>query len=284
MGAPLLVVENAASDPVGRLGDWLTETGLEVQVLRPHRGDSLPERVAGGGVVLLGGPMGAHDDERAPWLPAERELIRTLIRDEIPTLGICLGHQLLAAATGGTVRKRPDGPELGALLVAKRTASATDPLFQELPITPDVVQWHFDEVVALPPGAVQLANSPVCENQAFRLGRLAWGLQFHIETTPDMVRGWAASYGPELSELGYDVDVVLERVLGVHDDLEEVWRPFAHRFAAVVADPDAVRPRRGPVVSTAEPITDPAAIRAALAAEMGAARGTLPMPEVRRDD
>ena len=152
MGAPLLVVENAASDPVGRLGDWLTEAGLEVQVVRPHRGDPLPERVEGGGVVLLGGPMGAHDDERAPWLPVERELIRTLVRDEIPTLGHLSRAPVAGRRHRRVVRKRPDGPELGALLVAKRTASATDPLFQELPITPDVVQWHFDEVVALPPG------------------------------------------------------------------------------------------------------------------------------------
>ncbi len=147
------------------------------------------------------------------------------------------------------------------------------------------MQWHFDEVIDLPVGAVQLASSPVCENQAFRLGRLAWGIQFHIETTPDMVRQWGRSTGDALAALGYDVDAVVDRAIGVHDDLAEVWEPFARRFAAVVSDPDAVHIGRAPTVSTAEPVTDPAAIRAALAAELGASRaGTLPMPEVRRDD
>ena len=132
--------------------------------------------------------MGANDDDVAPWLPHERALLREAVSREIPTLGICLGGQLLAAANGGRVRASPEQAEIGAQLVAKRTAAATDPLFGPLPITPDVLQWHYDAITVLPAGAVHLASSPVCENQAFRLGRLAWGVQFHIETTPELVR------------------------------------------------------------------------------------------------
>jgi hypothetical protein len=142
-----------------------------------------------------------------------------------------------------------------------------------------VLQWHFDTITALPPGAVHLASSPVCENQAFRLGRLAWGLQFHIETTPEIVRAWAAADAPLLD--GFDLDLIVSRSTAAHVDIAEVWAPFAHAFAAVVRDPSAVPAARGVPTSTAAPITDPAAIRAALAAELDASRSSLPMPTLR---
>jgi GMP synthase-like glutamine amidotransferase len=223
--------------------------------------------------------MGANDDADAPSLPAVRQLLREAVTDEVPTLGVCLGHQLLAVANGGRIRRMPDGPEVGAQLVAKRTAAATDPLFRALPITPDVLQWHFDEVHVLPPGARQLAGSPGCEQQAFRLGRLAWGIQFHIETTIDIVRSWAEEDSGELAD--WDLDAVVARAAAIDDDLAEVWAPFAAVFADIVRDPGAVPAPHGAPVSGAAPLTDPAAIRAALAAEASAARGLLPMPGLR---
>jgi GMP synthase-like glutamine amidotransferase len=221
--------------------------------------------------------MGANDDTDAPWLPAVRALLAEAVRTERPTLGICLGGQLLAVATGGRVEPSPDGPEYGAQLIAKRANAATDPLFGPMPITPDVLQWHVDAITRLPPSAVLLANSPGSEVQAFRAGRLAWGTQFHIETTPAVVRQWAVE-DAELLE-GYDIERLLARSDAAHEDIAEVWRPFAQAWAAVVDDPDSVRPARPLRVSTAEPITDPAEIRAALAAQMQAARPQgLPWP------
>lgn len=284
--SPLLVLQLAASDPVGRLGDWLIEAGLTLDVRLLDAQNPPPATLDGfGGLLVLGGGMGANDDERAPFLPAVRALLRAAVAGEIPTLGICLGAQLLAAANGGQVSPNPDGPELGAQLVAKRSAAAADPLFGPIPITPDVIQWHFDAVTALPPGAIQLASSPGCEQQAFRLGRLAWGLQFHIETTPEVVRGWAVADARRLAD--YDLDRIVARAAAIHDDLAEVWRPVAAAFAGIVQDPGAVAPASGPRTSTAEPITDPAAIRAALAAELTASRAPaagpafLPMPGLR---
>jgi GMP synthase-like glutamine amidotransferase len=209
----------------------------------------------------------------APWLPAVRALLRDALTREVPTLGICLGAQLLAVANGGRVERSPDGPEFGAQLVAKRSAAAHDPLFRPLPIAPDVIQWHLDAITVLPPGAIELASSPVCANQAFRLGRLAWGLQFHIETTPDLVRSWADADAETLAD--YDVEAMLRRSDAVHSDIAETWRPFIHAFADIVRDPDSVPPPRGVPTSTAAPLTDPAAIRAALAAEAQAARAPL---------
>jgi hypothetical protein len=155
-------------------------------------------------------------------------------------------------------------------------------LFGPLPITPDVLQWHFDAITALPATALRLASSPVCENQAFRLGRLAWGIQFHIETTPEIVRSWAAEDVALLG--GYDLDLTLSRTDAAHADFVDVWRPFAHAFVGIVRDPAAVAAPRAIPTSTAAPVTDPAAIRAALAAEANAARATLPNPTLRPPD
>jgi GMP synthase (glutamine-hydrolysing) len=278
----LLVVQNADDDPLGPVGDWLTEAGVELDVRNLESGATLPDDLTGyAGLLVLGGSASAVDDARAPWLPAVRGLLRDAVAGEVPTLGICLGGQLLAVANGGTVRPNPDGPEFGAQLIAKRAAAGTDPLFGPLPITPDVVQWHFDAITALPPGAIVLAGSPMCDVQAFRLGRLAWGVQFHIETTPALVRQWAASDSAALE--GYDVEQILSRTDAVHADLAEVWQPFVAAFADIVRSPATV-PRAGGVpTSSAGPITDPAAIRAALAAEANAARShsALPMPGLR---
>jgi len=263
----VLVVEVSPSDPIGRLGDWLAEAAVTVDVVTE------PGSLDGcAGLVVLGGPQSANDTEFAPL----RQLLRDAVANELPTLGICLGAQLLAAANGGRVERNPEGPEIGARLIAKRAAAATDPLFGPLPLTPDVLQWHYDSVTRLPPGAVQLAGSPQCANQAFRLGRLAWGVQFHIETTPEVVRQWAEEDAAGLSE--YDLDLILSRSIAVHDDLAEVWRPFAHAFAGVVRDPDAVPAPHTIASSTTAPLTDPAAIRAALAAEVQGTRPVLPLP------
>ncbi len=277
MAARVLVVQNGADGPIGPLGDWLTAAGVELDVVPAYDGTPLPGDLTDhDGLLVLGGGMGAADDDIAPWLPHVRALLRAAVAIELPTLGICLGGQLLALANGGRVERNPGGPEFGAQLIAKRGASANDPLFGPLPITPDVIQWHFDAITILPPGAVQLAASPGAEIQAFRLGRLAWGTQFHIETTPELVRVWAAADAEALD--GYDVPRLLSRSDAAHADVAEVWAPFAASFAEVVHNPGLVAPARGVPTSTAEPITDPAAIRAALAAEATAAHGPVPLP------
>jgi GMP synthase (glutamine-hydrolysing) len=274
--APVLVLENDITDPVGRLGDWLRGAGAELDVRSGPDGDEIPEDLAGySALVVMGGAPNAYEDDRAPWLPRVRAALAQAVQQELPTLAVCLGGQLLAVATGGRVA-RAQTPEYGAQLVAKRQVGATDPLFRGLPITPDVLQWHVDEISQLPPGSVLLASSPVCEVQAFRVGRLAWGVQFHIETTPEIVRRWAEDDADALAD--YDLPAILERATAVHSDLAEVWQPFAAAFVGIARDPgSAAGPRSLPMAggsaNTAAPITDPAEIRAALAAEMQAVRG-----------
>jgi GMP synthase-like glutamine amidotransferase len=236
---PCLVIENDPTDDARRLGEWLTDAGLELAVLRVHRGEPLPPDLdAYAGLLVLGGEQhaypGADGQPGAPWLPALEGLLRKAVRHSVPTLAVCLGAQLLASAHAGTVERSAAGPEIGAALIARRDAAERDPLFAPLPLIPDVVQWHHDEITELPVGAVLLAASTVYPHQAFRLGTSAWGVQFHPEVDPAMIADWAADATDLLAELGRDADEVVAEVASMMDDLFEVWQPFAYRFAAVV--------------------------------------------------
>jgi GMP synthase-like glutamine amidotransferase len=233
-----LVIENDAHDDVRRLGQWLTAAGLALQVVRPHTGQPLPADLTGyAALVVLGGGAQAYPDEHgepsAPWLPACESLLRKAVRYRVPTLAVCLGAQLLATAHGGTVAPAAAGPEIGPQLVARRDAADLDPLFAAVPFTPDVLQWHHDEITELPVGAVLLAASPHCPYQAFRQGPVAWGLQFHIEVDSAMVAVWIGRNHDRLRALGRDPAQLQAATDATMDDLAEVWQPFAARFAAL---------------------------------------------------
>lgn len=254
-----LVIENDPTDDARRLGEWLTGAGLELTVLRPHAGDELPdtldEHLA---LVVLGGEQTAYPaadgTPGAPWFPALEGLLRKAVRNRVPTLTVCLGAQLLAQAHGGLVERSTSGPEIGPGLVGKRDAADTDPLFKWVPLLPDVLQWHRDEITELPLRAVLLAASSRYPNQAFRLGDRAWGVQFHIECDAPMIAQWVTDDAATLDELGYDPEAVLYATAEILPDVEEVWQPFAARFAALALGelPDADIP--GPGSGTTLPL------------------------------
>nr|MDT0658888.1 type 1 glutamine amidotransferase [Micromonospora sp. DSM 115978] len=244
-----LVIENDPTDDARRLGEWLTEAGLELRVLRPYADDVLPADLDGlAALVVLGGHQHAYPDPDgtpgAPWFPALEGLLRKAVRHRVPTLAVCLGAQLLATAHAGLVERSPAGPEAGPGLVGKRDLADQDPIFKYVPMVPDVLQWHQDEITELPRGAVLLAASTRYPHQAFRLGDRAWGLQFHIECDTAMIETWADG-SALLAELGYDPDAVVAACDAVMVDVEEVWQPFAARFAALaLGQLDDAGPRR----------------------------------------
>lgn len=232
------MIENDPSDDPRRLGEWLTDAGLQLAVLRPYAGDQLPENLDGyAAFVVLGGDQHAYPaadgTPGAPWFPALEGLLRKAVRYRVPTLGVCLGGQLLATAHGGTVAPGAAGPEIGPALVGRRDAADADPLFRWLPLLPDVLQWHTDAITELPLNAVLLAAASRYPHQAFRLGDRAWGTQFHIECDEAMIAEWAAHDDGTLAELEYDPAAVVQACAAVLADVEEVWQPFAARFAAL---------------------------------------------------
>lgn len=234
MTTSLLMLQLSEIDPPERLGDWLTGAGADLDVRRPAAGE-LPERLDGfAGVVCMGGEMSADDDDHHPWLPGVRKLLAEAVARRTAVLGVCLGAQLLAASTGGAVRPGADGSEAGTGLVAKRDVAAHDPLFGPLPLTPDVIQFHHDEIHRLPPGATLLASSTRYANQAFRVGTAGYGVQFHIETSPATVLSWAGS-GSAAAATVRPRHLDPEHLERVHADMEEVWRPMAGRFVALAA-------------------------------------------------
>jgi GMP synthase-like glutamine amidotransferase len=234
--ARLLVVVPSETDPPARLGGWLRAAGLELDERHLDAGDDLPANLDGyDGLLVLGGPQSSMDSaEKSPELVGVRELLSQALTADLPTLGICLGAQLLAQVGGGRVRVAVDGPEVGATLVAKRDAADADPVFGPVPLSPDVIQWHHDEISELPTGATLLAGNPYYPHQAYRVGRHVYGLQFHIETTPEMVREWAEGDPVGVGASPHDLETICARAAAAHPDVEDVWAPFAGRFAELV--------------------------------------------------
>jgi GMP synthase (glutamine-hydrolysing) len=186
---PWIVVQHTATEGPGLLAGVMAEAGADVRVVRLDLGDLLPAPSEVTGVVVMGGPMGVHDGAQYPWLTTEQRWLTTAVDAGLPVLGVCLGAQLLAAALGAPVTTG-DAPEIGVGEVVLSGEGRTDPVLgpegEDLP----VVHWHGD-TFAIPAGAIRLASSNRYENQAFRLGHLVYGLQFHLEVDDEVAAGWA---------------------------------------------------------------------------------------------
>jgi GMP synthase-like glutamine amidotransferase len=184
----LLVLQHISCEPPGAYEDELLASGGELVRVEVDEGQPLPTLDGFDGVIAMGGPMGAYEDERLSWLAPEKQLIARAVADGMPVWGVCLGAQLLAASLGARVAPGP-APEVGVLPVHRTPAAESDPVFSALPETFLALQWHGD-TFELPTEGVQLARSAAYENQAFRIGHSAYGLQFHIEVGTSLANEW----------------------------------------------------------------------------------------------
>jgi len=249
-GTRLLVVQHEPDAPVAWLGEWWRALGLELDVVRGDLGEPVAPRWgdltdAPDGLVVLGGAMGACDDAVAPWLAPTRALIADAVARGVPTLGVCLGHQLTAVALGGTVGRNPTGRTIGPVPVHLTGAAASDPLlagFDGLP----AIHYNDDVVLEPPGGATVLATLPDGRPQALRLGPAAWGVQFHPETSPEVFGAWLRWDSPD--GLTPEQVALLDEVVAAREVLRAAWQPLAQRFATIVTE-DAAARRASPVTS-----------------------------------
>ncbi len=192
-----LVVQHLAPESPWAIGDALASAGIAVDLRRADLGDPIPPSAADhAGLVVMGGPMSALSDDGFATRRAELALLSDAMESGKPTLGVCLGAQLLALAGGGRVRPGEHGPEVGWAPVELTDAAGDDALLAGLPRHIDVLHWHGDTYEP-PPGSVQLATSARYSNQAFRVGDAAWGLQFHLEVTSDAVDAFVDAFADE---------------------------------------------------------------------------------------
>ncbi|EKF75397.1 glutamine amidotransferase domain-containing protein [Alcanivorax hongdengensis A-11-3] len=170
-------------EKLGAMEAWFKQHGDRISATRFYHGEALPDPQDLDMLVVMGGPMGADDEERYPWMADEKRFIRACIDANKKVLGVCLGAQLIARVLGAPVTRNAHR-EIGWFPVQPTGAGRDDPLGRLFGSAPPVLHWHGD-TFAIPEGAVHLLRSEGCANQAFRYGERVLGLQFHLELTAD---------------------------------------------------------------------------------------------------
>ena len=228
---PVLVFQHIWCETPGIFLDLFREQKCPVETVKLYEGEQPPDDLSRfSGLLVMGGPMSVNDEADYPWLKAEDRILKEALALDVPTLGICLGSQLIAKAAGGAVRRGPL-KEIGWYPVRLTAAARHDRLFRKSPETIEVFQWH-GEYFDTPPGAVNLASSDLYSCQAFSIGQNVYGLLFHLEVTGQMVKEWMGTFKEELDGVkGYiRAEAIFERLPQRIDELNRHARRLFARF------------------------------------------------------
>ena len=214
----VMVIQNVDCEALGSFA----ESDAEFVYVRPFAGEPVPQSLTSwDAMIVLGGPMAVYEADEFPFLAEELALLRQALAADFPTLGICLGSQLIAAASGGKVYGGPVR-ELGWGNVQLSGAARDDALFAGLPVNLPVFQLHGDSF-ELPEGAVRLAGNAAYLNQAFRIGKSVYAVQFHVEVTDPLAREWVSVYEEYIAGGG----VTGESILAALPEKSAELRPLA---------------------------------------------------------
>jgi len=177
-------LQHVPFEGLGSIRTWLRNAGYKTSSTKFYESADLPSPDEIDLLVIMGGSMSSNDEEEFPWLPLEKKFLREVIESDKPVLGVCLGAQLIASVMGGEISPNPV-KEIGWFPIRPVPASSNIPF--AFPETIKVLHWH-SETFSLPPGAIRIAESSGCRNQAFQIGKTVIGLQFHLEITPESTR------------------------------------------------------------------------------------------------
>ncbi|MBN1344213.1 MAG: type 1 glutamine amidotransferase [Phycisphaerae bacterium] len=211
-----LIIVHVSCEGPGLFKPVLEQRGVDVDIIDVEQGHALPDSLDGTDMlVVMGGPMNAYQEDKYPYLRQEDVLLREAISRDVPVMGVCLGSQLLAKAAGAKVYRGPVR-EFAWSDVTLTPAGRRDPLFDGIDSTMFVFQWHGD-TFDVPSEAELIATSPVVPNQAIRVGRRAYGLQFHIELDRRLLDLWMDVAPGEGIDLDDDA---VRRITGTFNDRE----------------------------------------------------------------
>lgn len=200
--ARVLVLQHVTSEGLGLIAKSIRQKGIKADFVKIFKGERIPHSIQGyDGLIVLGGPMGVYEEDIYPFIKDELILIKNALKIDMPTLGICLGAQLLAKAAGADVYKGKK-KEIGWYTVELTDEGKRDGLFIGLPDELTVFQWHGDtwgQISNL--SSKCLASSELFAHQIIKVGKNAYGLQFHLEVTEEMIRDWIDVNDKELSSV-----------------------------------------------------------------------------------
>ena len=235
MRKPILILQHFWCETPGVFLDVLNEHSISVETVQGFKGETYPTDLSAySGVIAMGGPMGVYDEDRYPWLRQEDALLKIAIQQDLPTLGVCLGSQLIAKAAGAEVQLGPR-KEIGWYPLTLSPAARQDPLWRSFPSTFEAFEWHGD-IFSLPPGAVSLASSELYPHQALRLGQCVYALLFHLEVTATMVKTMLDTFADEVASVRAYIDpTTIERDLATRATrLNDLARDFMRGFCGLL--------------------------------------------------
>lgn len=231
MMSKILVVEHVPHEGLGMIGQALS--GFDLEYMRAYETGKAGESAEGySALIVMGGPMGVYESNIHPFINDEMELIREAIKKDVPVLGVCLGSQLLAAAAGARVYKGKK-KEIGWYKVSFTDEGASDRLFLGLPDEFPVFQWHGD-TFDVPSNAANLASSDLFPNQVIKVGKRAYGFQFHFEVTAKMIAEWIEINAEELKAADIDPMRILKETPEKIEGLHRLGRAIVQRFARLI--------------------------------------------------
>lgn len=228
-----LVQPDPLGEPFELLGCAELE-GIELVVTRPFEEHPVPPRLEEDGLIVLGGNMSSLDDEHFPWLEDVRRLQRDAARQYKPSLGICLGAQLMAQAFGGSTAKGIAGLETGVVEIARTPLAAADPLWGHLPDRFLSGAMHGDAISVLPEGALWLGKGLAYQHQAFRFRESSWGLQFHPELNRLAYWSWVEAHREPTDEDATRLRSGGELLETYESEVLSVNRSLLRRFLGLV--------------------------------------------------